>query len=79
MDYGSIYDLGGDEGNLPLEIKITPATGIWNQLKYFKQHPKEDIRMAYKFFVYAFWIGLISIIIGVLSLIITIFALSINS
>ena len=77
LDYGSIYDLGGDEGNLPNEITIIPAPGFRNELRYFKQHPKEDISMAYKFFVYAVWIGLASIIIGLLSIAATIFELTV--
>ena len=79
LDYASIYDLGGNEDHLREEIKIIPAVGFYNQLKYFKQHPKEDIRMAYRFFLYAFWIGVLSIVIGIISILATIFEWSLMS
>ena len=73
IDYGSITDLGGDDKDDPKNITIEQAKGLFNQLRYFKQHPKEDVRMAYKFFVYAVLLGILSIVIGVVSIIATIF------
>ena len=73
LDYGSIYDLGGASNKLPEHLTIVPAPGICNQLKYFKHHPKEDINMAYRFFMIAFWIGALSIILGMISILATIF------
>ncbi len=73
IDYGSIYELGGDDDVRPMNLTIERVSGFWYYVKYFRQHPKEDVRIAYKFFVYALWIGVLSILIGLASLFATIF------
>jgi hypothetical protein len=71
LDYGSIEDLDNgakDSGAL----KIEPATGLCNELRYFRENPNEDVRVAYRFFKYGVFLATISILVGILSLLATI-------
>lgn len=67
LDYGSIMDLG-DTAKKSNNLQIKPALGLKNELRYLRENPKEDVRIAYRFFKYGFWLAIISIIIGLASL-----------
>lgn len=49
------------------EIKIRVKEANWwdRYYRYFKHHPKDDIRLAYNLFLISVFIGLLSIVLGV--------------
>ena len=79
IDFGSLEDLDKKSAQISNNLTIEPALGIRNQLRYFREHPTEDLRIAYKFFIFGFWLALLSISLGVISILATIFEWKIYS